>query len=138
MPLKGQKTLQDFDDEGTPTESLWSLLNKGKDNGKNSRQLARPLIKDFPIVAEILGGLAAKGDQPEVAGGTITFFIHEGKIRFSANVKSAEQTLIGEVADILNPWGSINSACLVGDVSSKRYTERNAMAQAEANGVKVY
>lgn len=105
---------------------LRDLLNGGKDYASEALRIAKPLAKDYPIVAEILGGLPEKGDQASVSAGTITFFIHEGKMRFSANVKGAEKTFIGEVGDPLNPWGCVNSAMLVGDVSSKRYTDRKA------------
>lgn len=110
---------------------LRDLLNGGKDHAGEALKIAKPLSKDYPIVAEILGGIPEKGDQRAVSGGTITFFIHEGKARFSVNVKGEEKTFLGEVADILNPWGSINSAMLVGDVSSKRYTERKASVTEE-------
>lgn len=110
---------------------LRDLLNGGKDHEAEAQKIAKPLAKEYPFVAEILGGIPEKGDQKAVSGGTITFFIHEGKARFSANVKGAEKTFLGEIADILNPWGSINSAMLVGDVSSKRYTDRKATLAGE-------
>jgi len=103
---------------------LKDLLQKEKDDGKIARKAVEKLKKDFPWVAEILGGSPANGDDVEVSPGTITIFFHDGKIRFSANVKSAQKTFIGDIGDVLNPWGSINSAFGVGDVSSKRYTER--------------
>lgn len=110
---------------------LRDLLTKEKPNGEAARKLCKPLSKEFPFVAEILGGIEAKGDQIEVSNGTITFYVHDGKIRFSANVKSAEKTFIGDVADILNPWGSINTALQMGDVSSKRYTDPKASLSDE-------
>lgn len=117
---------------------LRNLLNGAKDDEKSAKKVVKPLEKEFPLVAEILGGSPATEKEAAISPGTITIFIHGGKARFSANVKSAEITLIGDVADIVNLWGSINSAILVGDVSSKRYTERNAILTAEQNGVKLY
>jgi len=105
---------------------LRDLINGGKDHAAEALKAAKPLQKEYPIVAEILGGMPEKGDQPAVSSGTITFFVSDGRIRFSANVKSAEKTFIGDISDILNPWGSINSVMLVGDVSSKRYTDQKA------------
>lgn len=115
---------------------LRDLLNKGRDNDAEAQKIVKPLAKEFPLVAELLGGMPEKGDQAAISPGTVTFFVHDGKMRFSANVKSAEKTFIGDVADILNPWGSINTALLTGDVSSKRYTERpNSSLTKEKEGL---
>jgi len=103
---------------------LRDLLQKENRNGSHARKAVEALQKEYPLVAELLGGLEAKDGQPEVSPGTITIFVHEGKARFSINVKSAEKTFIGDLADVVNPWGSINSALMMGDVSSKRYTDR--------------
>lgn len=105
---------------------LRDFLNGEKDNGEEARKLVKGLVKEFPLVAEVLGGLPEKGGQAEVSPSAITIFIHGGRIRFSTNVKSAGKTILGEVNDVLNPWGSINSALLTGEVSSKRYTERES------------
>lgn len=110
---------------------LRDLINGGKDHEAEAAKIAKPLAKEFPLVAEILGGLPEKGDQKAVSPGTITIFIHEGKARFSCNVKSAEKTFLGDLPDLLNPWGCINSALLLGDVSSKRYTDRKASLNKE-------
>jgi len=104
---------------------LRSLINGGKDHDSEAQKLVKCLAKDFPLVAEILGGLPEKGEEGKVSPSAVTIFIHEGKARFSCNVKSAEKTLIGEIGDLVNLWGSINSALLTGQVSSKRYTERH-------------
>lgn len=111
--------------------NLRSLLG-GKDGGvRSSRKLVEPLRDEYPLVAEILGGLEASGKEPEVPGGTITFSIREGKIRFTANVKSAKKTFYGDVADIANPWGSVNSAFLTNQVAEREYTERTASLTEE-------
>ena len=101
---------------------LRDFLNGEKDHGKEARKCVKALEQELPLVAEILGGIEANGKAPEVSPSAITIYVSGGKIKFSTNVKSAEKTLHGEIADVLNPWGSINSALLVGDVSSKRYS----------------
>ena len=110
---------------------LRDLIKKETNRNAEARELAKPLEKDFPFVAELLGGIAAKGQSPEVPPSTITFFFHEGKIRFSTNVKGLGKTLIGDVADVTNPWGSINTALAMGECSQKDYTERNGKMTAE-------
>lgn len=110
---------------------LRDLLNGGKDYEAEAQKIAKPLAKEYPLVAEILGGLPEKDGKPAVSAGTVTIFIHEGKARFSVNVKSAERTFIGDLPDLLNPWGCINSALLTGGVSSKRYTGRQTSLSEE-------
>jgi len=117
---------------------LRDLLKGGKDHDAEAIEITKSLKKDFPFVAEVLGGCPATKTEEAVLSGTITIFIHEGKARFSVNVKSQGKTFIGDLADIANPWGSINSALAMGDVSSKRYSERTAVSTAEENGVKLY
>lgn len=117
---------------------LRDLLNKGKDHDAEAYKICEVLRQEFPLVAEILGGMPAEGTQPAVSPGTITFFVREGRVRFSANVKSQEKTFIGEIADALNPWGCVNTALLTGDVSSKRYTDRMSGQTVIPEDVKVY
>jgi hypothetical protein len=104
--------------------SLRDLVTKESPNGKASRKIADQLREKYPLIAEILGGVEKNGDQPEISAGTITVFLREGKARFSANVKSAEATFIGEIEDISNPWGSIEVALQTGQVNQKKYTEQ--------------
>jgi hypothetical protein len=115
-----------------------SLLKNGKDYDEEARKIVKPLEKEFPLVAELLGGLPETKTDPAVSPGTVTIFIHEGKARFSINVKSASRTFIGDLADILNPWGAINTALLMGDVSSKRYTGQPASLAKEGDAEKLY
>ena len=113
---------------GTTTKpgSMRDLLTRKKDPSIEAQKIVACLREDYPYVADLLGGMPEKGDQKAVSPGTITLFVHEGKARFSANVKSEELTFIGDVADIANPLGSINTALAMGDVSSKRYTDRTS------------
>lgn len=106
--------------------SMRDLLTRKKDPSIEAQKIVACLREDYPYVADLLGGMPEKGDQKAVSPGTITLFVHEGKARFSANVKSEELTFIGDVADIANPLGSINTALAMGDVSSKRYTDRSS------------
>lgn len=103
---------------------LRSLFVGAKSAHGIDRRAVAKLGVEHPVIASILGGSEATGETPEVAPGSITFFVREGKIRFSANVKSADTTIIGEVADALTPWESIEYALMAGEVSSKRYSAR--------------
>lgn len=107
---------------------LRSLFVGAKSTHTNDRKAVARLGGDYPLIAAILGGSEAQGDTPEVEPASITFFVREGKIRFSANVKSADTTIIGEVGDALNPWQSIESALMAGQVSSKRYSDRKSIS----------
>jgi len=118
---------------GVLSGGLRGLLNGGVDYAKEAQKIVEALKKEYPLVAEILGGLPATADYEAVAPGTITIYIHEGRVRFTANVKSNSQTLFGEVGDVVNIWASINLALLTGQVSSKRFTERTSTSGNEAD-----
>jgi len=118
---------------GALSGGLRTLLNGGRDYEKAAQEAVEALKKEFPIVAEILGGLPATADSPAVAPGTVTIYVHEGRARFTINVKSYSQTLFGDVEDLVNIWGSINCALLTGAVSSKRFTERPSTSGNEAD-----
>lgn len=118
---------------GVVSGGLRALLNGGRDYEKAAQEAVAAIKEEFPIVAEILGGLPKTADAEAVAPGTITIYIHEGRARFTINVKSSSQTIFGELEDIVNVWGSINCALLTGSVSSKRYTERTTTSGNEAD-----
>jgi len=109
---------------GTISGGLRGLVTGGKDVCKQNQKAVEVLREECPLVAEILAGIPADGEQPAFEGSPITFFINDGRLRFSANVKSSLIKFVGDVADPLLPWHSINTALLTGDVSSKRYTEQ--------------
>jgi len=118
---------------GTLSGGLRGLLSGGTDHAKEAQKIVQVLREAYPLVAEILGGLPATSEFEAVAPGTITIYIHESRVRFTANVKSNSQTLFGEVGDVVNIWASINLALLTGQVSSKRFTERTATSGNEAD-----
>lgn len=105
---------------------LLDLLKQEKDNGNEARKACKTIAKDFPHVAEILGGIAGKEGQETVSPSAISIWIQDGQARFSTNVKSANRTIIGDIADLAKPWESINYAIGDGKVSSKRFTEPKA------------
>lgn len=113
-------------DGDTPiARGLLDLLGPNGDDGARARAIANTIRKDWPILAECLGGIAAKGGQEEILGGTVNIFIHEGKAKFNVNVKSKKITFFGEIKDLKNVFESIEFAMLTGQVSSKGYTERD-------------
>jgi len=106
------------------TGGMRDLLKREKDPSVEARKAASPLQTDFPYVFELLGGIAKTATEDAVSPSTITFFANEGKIRFSVNVKSMKLTFIGEVEDVLNPWGSLNTALAMGDVMQREMREQ--------------
>jgi len=112
---------------------LRGLLGKDKDYDGEAYKAVESIREECPLVAEILGGVKASQTEPAVAPGSITIYFREGRLCWSANVKSAKATFFGTVADITNPWGSINSALLLGECSQKEYSERlsNGMSLAD-------
>jgi len=103
---------------------LRDLLKKEKDYDRQALEAAEVLRAKTPYVAEILGGSKGSATEEPISPGTITFFFREGKWRFSANVKSASKTFIGDLVDIASPWDSVNYALESGDCRQKDYTER--------------
>lgn len=111
-------------DQQTGGGGLRALLAGGSDDNSKNRGAVESLRSEAPTVADILGGIPADAKNEEVLGGTITFFVRDGVMRFTCNVKAAGKTFIGDVAAPLSPWESIESAFVTGKVSSKGYTER--------------
>lgn len=78
------------------------------------------LQDEFPLVSEALAGAVGQNGQKDEEGCTISFWMDGPRMKFKIYVKFTFTSFFGEVADILNPWGSVNSALLTGDVSQKR------------------
>lgn len=107
---------------GKTIGSLRYLCTGGQDEAEKAFKAADCFREEFPIVAELLGGIPATATEPAISAGAITFYIRGGRLQWSANCKSQEKTFYGEVADSLNPWASINTGVLLGEVSTKTYT----------------
>lgn len=108
-----------------PTPSISALFYGAKDQVALARDLVEPIRDQWPLIADILGGLPATKEREAILGGTITIYIRDGQVKWSANVKGAETTFNGEIKDLKQPFDSIECALLTGQVSSKRYTERD-------------
>lgn len=115
-----------------------SLLFGGADPAAQCRDAVKPWADCWPAIAILLGGMPETKDQPAFDGGTVTFFVRDGKIRFSVNVKALDKTFIGEVADPLKPFDSVELAMTTGMVSSKRYSERMNGSSMVPSDVKLY
>jgi len=129
----GKKPVHEYLKGELVAGGLRGLLKGGKNYEQEAQKIVEKLKEDYPFVAEILGGLPATQTDEAVAPGTITIYIHEGRARFTCNVKSSSQTIFGEVGDIVNIWASIDLALLTGQVSSKRFTERVSASGNEAD-----
>jgi len=103
-----------------------------------TRRVVSSLDDEFPVVAQLLGGVPKEGKMPELAGGSISFYVRDGKLKFTASVKSMGKVFYGEVADPLKPWEGVNWAMMTNQVSSKGYTERPNGSQAVPEDVKLY
>jgi len=105
-------------------ESFFDLV-QGENGSTKAKQAAlEPLAKETPLVAQVLQGREAAGTSPAISGGSVSFYMDGNRMKFTIFVKSPEQKFFGVVADVLNPWGSVNSALLVGDVSRKRHSDK--------------
>jgi len=120
---------------GVQMPSLRDLVKKEATNGKANREAVKALRKDFPTVAELLGGLEAKGDLPEVASGTITFYVHDGKVRATANVKDLFVSFVVDIPDLLEPWKCLEFALKSGECRQKEYTGQKAKTTPEQEKV---
>lgn len=114
---------------------LRGLLKKDGDNDEASTKAVAALSAEFPIVAEILGGCPASGTSAAVQPGSITLYVRNGRLCWSAVVKSEKMKFYGEVADPVNPYGSINSAMLLGECSMLPYTEQKGNYTEEQKSV---
>lgn len=101
-----------------------NLLTRERDLTTDARKAVQKLAEDHPYVFELLGGCPAEGTEAAIEPGTITFFCKDGELRFSANVNSMMLKFHGVCQDVLNPWGAINTALAMGDVTPKEITER--------------
>jgi len=118
--------------------ALGKLIKKENNHDAEALKQAKVLVPKTPIVAEILGGAEGTKTEEPIAPGTITFFFRDGKWRFSANVKSASKTFIGDVGDILKPWESIELAMSEGECRQRDYTERTNGSATKPGDVPVY
>jgi len=135
-PDKKKKVKDEGD--GTTTASVTSLFYGAKDQVTLARDLVSPIRDQWPLIAQLLGGLPATNEREEVLGGTITIYIRDGQVKFVANVKSAFTTINGSVKDLKQPFDSIECALLTGEVSSKRYTERESSLPSVPGDVKLF
>lgn len=105
--------------------SFRQLVTGGKDDSAARLKGVEKISEESPLVAEILAGSPQNGSQAEIPPSTVSFFMDGDKMKFKIFVKGDLGTFFGVVEDVLNPWGSINSAILVGDVSQKKNTVHN-------------
>jgi len=102
---------------------LRSILSGGKNVIAQNRKVVEAIAAECPTVVDILAGSEAQGDWPESAPSSITFFMQDGRLRFSARVKSAQIKIVGDVQDPKLPWHSIEAAILTGECGQFDYTE---------------
>lgn len=117
---------------------LRDFLKGEKDYDAEALKAAKVLQDKTPIVAEILGGAPATKTAEPIAPGTITIYFREGKWRFTANVKSASKSFIGDLTDILNPWVSIELAMSEGECRQRDYTAHSNGQTKVPEDVKLY
>lgn len=111
---------------------LRSILNGGKNVIAQNRLALEEIAHECPTVVDILAGAEAEGDSPELSASSITFFIQDGRLRFSARVKSALIKIVGDVKDVKMPWHSIEAAILTGECGQFEYTEYKATVKETA------
>lgn len=111
---------------------LRGLLFGGRDRNAQAKKAVEPIEKDYPVVAEILAGCEAEGDSPAIPGGTISFWIYDGRLRASVNVKSQGKCFFLDVADITKPWASIQLAIELGEFGEKAEDVRRSTTEQPA------
>ena len=110
--------------KNSPSGGMRSLFRQEKDTVAAARKVVEKLKDDYPYIFELLGGSPAEGTLPAVEPGMLVIFVRDGELRFSANVNSIMLKFYGACQDVLNPWGSINLALAMGEVTTKEITER--------------
>jgi len=103
---------------------LRSILQGKTSSDDANRKAVDSIRESYPLIAEILGGMKAEKGQPEVLPGTLNFYVRDGVVKFSINVKSEKTTLFGDLADIAKPFDSIECALAAGKFASKPYSEQ--------------
>lgn len=110
--------------KNTSKGGMRNLFSGKKDVVEAARKAVAKLEADHPFLFELLGGFPAENGIPAVEPGTLTFFVKDGALRFSANVNSMMLKFSGECQDVLNPFGAVNTALAMGDVTQKEISER--------------
>lgn len=105
---------------------LRGILRGGKNHAAANRKALATIAAECPTVCDILAGIEANGEEPEFVPSPITFFIQDGRLRFSARVKTSLIKIVGDVQDPKLPWHSIESAILTGECGQFDYTEYKA------------
>lgn len=108
---------------GYEMESFFDLLQAENGSHEAKEKALATLAQEAPLVAQVLGGRAASANTPEISGGSVSFYMDGNRMKFTIFVKSPEQKFFGVVADPVNPWESVNTALLLGDVSRKRHSD---------------
>lgn len=105
--------------------SAYADLFKGEKDEQASRTNAVfDIATDFPTVGEILAGVPKNGKEEAVPPGTITFYIDSGKCCAIVKPKDGDRLGFVVIQDIANPWGSLESAIIGGDIAWKRRDKR--------------
>lgn len=107
-----------------PVGGLRALLNKGADVSEANSKAVEAIREEAPIVADILGGSPQVGENPGIEPGSITIYVRQGQLKWSAIVKSEKLKFFGDLADITKPLQSINCALMLGEYGVGDYTEQ--------------
>lgn len=108
--LEGQKDL---------FPSLRGLITGKTDVADKARKSVDGIREKYPIIADVVGGVAGDGKNAELEPGKLSFFTRDGVFRFSLFVKSAETIFFGDVEDPSDPFGSAEFAMKTGKFSQK-------------------
>lgn len=105
--------------------SAYKDLFKGDGNEQASREAAVSSITTaFPMVSEILAGIAKNGKDEAIPPGTITFYLDSGKCCAIIKPKDGDYLGFVPIEDIGKPWVSVETALSGGLVSWKRRDKR--------------
>lgn len=105
--------------------SVYANLVSG---GTGDRESLKKVLKAFtdvhPTIAEVLVGLAANGQNPEVLPGKVTFWVESTGMQCSISPKEGEICVFVTIDDPLTPWISLESALTSGRFNLRKTTKR--------------
>jgi len=96
-------------------------LVSGDGNTREARIIAcHKLECDFPNLYELFVGTNAAGDKPEISPATISFYAIGDRLKFKIWIKSPDRSFYGICKDVDDPFGSVETAILLGEISTGR------------------
>jgi hypothetical protein len=85
----------------------------------NGRELPDGFREEFPMLADVLAGVADDGTGHEIGAATVTLFVKDGRLRFSIGGQDADVCFFGECEDAAKGLWAIEDAIREGRLGVK-------------------